>query len=132
MLKVPKDIRVRRYELTIITPSGFTSDETKKLLDTITQVVEKTSAQVIEKQDWGKKDLSYTIISGGKRHTTGVYTHWIFECDSSRVNPIDRELALNHQVLRHLLVLADKGPKPGLEVADKASVEPESTATESK
>ncbi len=132
MLKVPQDIRIRRYELTVITPGGFTSDETQKLLETITQVVTKTSATIIEKQDWGQKDLSYTIISGGKRHNVGVYTHWVFECDSSRVSPIDRELSLNHQVLRHLLVLADKGPKPGLEVTDKTPAEPEMPTRESK
>lgn len=110
MYQVPKDKSVRRYELTVVSPSGYTTDETRKLVDTVVAVVEKTSAKILEKQDWGKKDFSYVIKQGGKRHSSGVYTHVVFECDSTKVAPIDRNLSLNHQILRHLLVLADTAP----------------------
>lgn len=123
MYQVPKDKSVRRYELTVVSPSGYTTDETRKLVDSVVAVVEKTSAKILEKQDWGKKDFSYVIKQGGKRHNSGVYTHIIFECDSTKVAPIDRNLSLNHQILRHLLVLAEAAPAEASAVTEAPQVE---------
>jgi len=111
MLNLQPDKRVRQYELTVLTPGDFTSTELKKVLDSIGNLVKKFGGKVEETNDWGKKELAYTIKKQGKRYQEAIYTFMIISLPANKAPELDKQILLNAEIMRHLLVVAsDKAP----------------------
>ncbi len=109
MLQLTADKRVRQYELTFLVPASLTSTETSQVDETIAGLVKKHKFSVVSQEDWGKKDLAYPIKHSGTRHTQALYKHWALEGDATQAQPLERDLYLQTQLLRHLLVVAEAG-----------------------
>lgn len=109
-MKLIADKRIRQYELTYILPVNLTSDEAKAVHEKIASVVKKQKGTVVATEDWGKKTLAYGIVFKGKAQTEGIYTHLVLECDSEVTPSIERSLALEPLLMRHLLVIAEPSP----------------------
>lgn len=103
----------RSYELTYLLPVGFTDTELNKLKAGIQALIEKHQGKVTATEEWGKNKLAYAIKHGGKMHAEAVYVHTVFTGDPGRVQALDRDMFLQPQVIRHLLVLAQAAPKAG-------------------
>lgn len=116
-MKIPVAARLRQYELTYILPASFTSDESGKVHEKIAAVLTKHKGSIVSQEDWGKLEFSYKIKHGGKNFTEGVYTHLVIELDRKHMAQLERELLLNQQLLRYLIVIAEPTPVLNLKKA---------------
>lgn len=86
------------YLLTLILKDGLDEKERKELLESI-----KKRMGDIKKEDlWGAKELSYSI----RRQKKGYYVHFEFESDPKDILTLDKNLKLEEDVLRYLIVRA--------------------------
>ncbi len=108
MFKLKPDKQVRSYELTVLTPGDFTSTELKKVTDAISSLVKKLGGEVVETKDWGKKELAYAIKKQGKQFKDAVYTFFVLKLDAEKAPELDKQILLNADIIRHLLVVADE------------------------
>ena len=122
-MKIPADARIRHYELTYILPASFTTDESAKVHDKIAKLLTKLKGKIVSKEDWGKQSFAYKIKLHGKTFTEGIYTHLIIELDRKHVAQVERELLLDQQLLRYLLVIEQ--PTPVMSIRQTAPVEEE-------
>lgn len=107
-MHIPQDKRIRKYELTYLISASLTNDEVSKISDVVEKLVKKHKGTVVSQEDWGKKTLAYTIQHSGKRHTEAGYRFLVLEFDTSHVEAFEKDIFLNQQLLRHLLVIADE------------------------
>ena len=104
---VEPEVRVRQYELTFLLP---TTADAVKIGKSMEATVKKQGGSVISQEDWGKKQLAYTIKHSGERYSQANYFHWILEMPADKLKAFDKQLVLNATLLRYLLVLAEEIP----------------------
>ncbi len=95
--KIPS---VNSYYLTLVLKPDLDEKARKELLD---DVKKKIVGQVgkIEKEDlWGARDLAYPI----KKQTKGYFAHFQVNTDPKVAKGIDKELKVEENLLRYLLV----------------------------
>lgn len=104
MIEIPEENIIKEYELTFLIPTSYTKSELEDIHDSIEELVKKQDGQVKNKQEWGKRDLAYTIKKEGKSFSEAHYYHWIVEFSPESVNPFKQTLKLKDQVIRYLVV----------------------------
>jgi small subunit ribosomal protein S6 len=88
---------MQQYELTLI----FKSDLTEEQADT---VIDGFKLTVIHRQVWGKRLLSYPI----NKHKEGLYIFLVISLSPEKVEALDKSLKLREEIIRYLLVKAEK------------------------
>jgi small subunit ribosomal protein S6 len=121
MIELIDSPRVRSYELTYLVPVTLTTTEVAAAHEAVKSLVTKVKGTVLAEEDWGKKEMAYDIRHAGKEQREVHYKHLIIEMPAESVQTVERELGLQTNIMRHLLVLAD---------ASTSSKEPEENATE--
>jgi small subunit ribosomal protein S6 len=106
-MKIVKSDKKRLYEVTYLTAASLTETELKAVQEQVTKLVAKYKGETKEVQNWGKKALAYSIKIHGKTHTEAVYTHQIVIFDLTQAPEFEKELYLNEQLVRHLVVVAE-------------------------
>ncbi|MFH0936951.1 MAG: 30S ribosomal protein S6 [Candidatus Daviesbacteria bacterium] len=87
---------MNKYALTLILKPEMEEKARKELLESVAKKLEK-----IEKEDqWGVRDLAYPI----KHQTKGYYAHYEFESQPSAISSIDKNLKIEEDIIRYLLV----------------------------
>lgn len=109
-MKIPAAARIRQYEVTYILPASYTSDEAGKVHSKIADTIAKLKGKIVSQEDWGKLNFAYKIKHVGKNYFEGVYTHVVIELDRKQTPVFERELMLNQQLLRYLVVIAEPAP----------------------
>lgn len=110
----------RNYFLTYLVPTTYTDSEIRTIKDGMTSLVSKHQGRVVSNTDWGKKKMAYKIKHAGKWYTDAVYVHLVVELPASEVNALERDVYLNTQIMRHLLVIADEAEETTPEVISQA------------
>lgn len=103
----------RKYELMTILHPEVAEEALPGELDRISGYISTVGGELIESlQDspWGRRRLAYPIRSGGRDVRDGYYTVWHFELAPTQVTELERELKLNPQVIRYIVVNWE--PKP--------------------
>lgn len=108
MMKLVKDKRVRNYELTYLLPEALTSSEVAQAKEAIEQLLKKHKVKILSQEDWGKKAMAYPIKYKSKKQYEAFYVHMVLEADSSAMPKFEKNLYLNQDVIRHLVVLTDE------------------------
>ena len=84
------------YLLTLVIKDSLKEEERKKLLASITEKFAK-----MEKEDlWGVKNLSYPI----EHQERAYFAHFEFQADPKTVPPLEKQVRLNEDIIRHLLI----------------------------
>jgi len=107
MIKIIADRQSKLYELTYLLPADFTDSQRATANETVAKLIAKYKGEVLDTQDWGKKNLAYKIKHQGKFHSEAVYTHQVVKFPSTQVQAFERELLLDEQVMRQLLVVRE-------------------------
>ena len=107
-MKLVKDSTQRQYELTYLLAGDLLDAELAKIHKDIDELVSKFQGKITKQEDWGRKRLAYTIHQNGKSQTEAVFTYLLVSFKPAQVAKINKELALNHQILRYLLVSSDE------------------------
>jgi small subunit ribosomal protein S6 len=94
---------VRDYELGIVLSPEASEEQTKAILDRVSQVVQTSGGVVVKVNAWGRRRLAYPI----ERHRDGLY-YWLdLSLTPQTVLEIDRNLKVSEEVIRHLIVKRD-------------------------
>ncbi|HYD34631.1 MAG TPA: 30S ribosomal protein S6 [Vitreimonas sp.] len=107
-MKLVKDEVVRKYELTYLLPAVYTDAEMSKISEGVVTSLKKHKAEVVKNEPWGKKKLAYRLKHGGKMHTEAHYFHVVFNLPSLKAPELERDVYLQTEIMRHLLVVAEE------------------------
>ncbi len=107
MMKIIADPQVRLYELTYLAPASYTETELSKLKEEVEKLISRYKGKIVETQEWGKKKLAYKIRHKQKMQPEAVYVHLRIEFESVQAPEFERDLSLNAEIMRHLLVKAN-------------------------
>lgn len=106
MMKLVKDKRIRKYELTYLLPVALTSSEVATAKEAIEQLLKKHKITIVSQDDWGRKFLAYPIKYKSKKQNEAFFTHMSIEAEASKISKLENDLYLNHEIIRHLVVSA--------------------------
>ncbi|MDD2823381.1 MAG: 30S ribosomal protein S6 [Candidatus Daviesbacteria bacterium] len=87
---------MNKYALTIVTRPEMDEKVRKELLDSVT----KKMGEDVKEELWGVRDLSYPIQKLGK----GYYAHYFFQVEPNMIDPLDKFIKLEEDIIRHLIV----------------------------
>ena len=94
---------MRDYELGIVLSPEASEEQTKAILDRVSQVVQTNGGQVVKVNAWGRRRLAYPI----ERHRDGLYFFLDLSLTPQSVLDVDRNLKVTEEVIRHLIVKRD-------------------------
>jgi small subunit ribosomal protein S6 len=94
---------VRDYELGILVSPEASEEQTKTILDRVSQMVQSGGGQVVKVHPWGRRRLAYPI----ERHRDGLYFFLDLSLTPQTVLEIDRNLRVTEAVIRYLIVKRD-------------------------
>lgn len=92
------------YENVFIARQDVTAQQVDTLADTFTGIVTAQGGQVLKKEYWGLKGLSYRINKNRKGH----YVLLNIEAPAGAIAEVERNMRLNEDVLRYLTVRVDE------------------------
>ena len=94
---------MRDYELGIVLSPEASEEQTKAILDRVSQVVQTNGGVVVKVNAWGRRRLAYPI----ERHRDGLYYFLDLSLTPQTVLEVDRNLKVTEEVIRHLIVKRD-------------------------
>jgi small subunit ribosomal protein S6 len=107
------------YELLYIVHPDLESSIDKSI-DRVRSYIEKRDGKIIYEENWGKRKLAYPI----NKADVGIYVLWYFNAPKAKVASIEKDLRINEEVMRYMLLVAEEKkeakPKVKKEIAEKA------------
>uniref|UniRef100_A0A7C2WEC6 Small ribosomal subunit protein bS6 n=1 Tax=Thermorudis sp. TaxID=1969470 RepID=A0A7C2WEC6_9BACT len=97
----------RPYELMVLFRPDLAEDGLDAAIERVSSLIQATGGTVTNiKRDtpWGRRRLAYPI----QRFQDAIYVLYHFTCPPAGTRDIERELRLNEQVIRHLMVRLDE------------------------
>lgn len=91
---------MRKYELLSIIKPNIDSEEYDKLVAKIEEAIVALDGKVLSTDKMGRKKLSYDI----QKYRDGYFAVQTFEMEPNQVEKIRRQLRLNENVLRVMLL----------------------------
>ena len=88
------------YDLVYIISPEVSDEELPKVIDKMSQSVNKAGGNVVETTQWGRKRMAYPI----RKFAEGNYVFSRIELESAKVKEIEANLRLSDEVLRHLVI----------------------------
>ena len=95
------------YETTFIARQDLPRQDVAKLAESMSAIVENGGGKVLKNEYWGLKSLSYRIAKNRKGH----YTMLASDASPAAVKEMERNLAINEDVIRQLTVRVDALPE---------------------
>ena len=90
---------MRHYEIVFLSHPDQT-DQAMKMANRYADQVKKAKGQVHRLEDWGRRQLAYTINNMHKAH----YVLMNIECDQSMLNELKDAFRFNDAFIRHLII----------------------------
>jgi small subunit ribosomal protein S6 len=94
----------RVYEALFLVDSALAASQWDHVMGVIQKILDRAEARVISIRKWDERKLAYEI-SGKSR---GTYILAYFECGSSKIRPLERDVQLSEEILRVLVVRTDR------------------------
>jgi small subunit ribosomal protein S6 len=95
---------LREYDFTIITNGNMSEGDNAKVLAGYESLMTKDGGEILKRDDWGSKKLTYPI----KKVFRGFYTNYDFVGTPENVAEMERLMRIDDNVLRHLIVRTDE------------------------
>jgi len=102
----------RTYFLTYLLPPTLTETEFQAYKKTFEALLTKHKGVIVNLEDWGKRRLAYKIKHHGKWFTEAFYVHTTISMNPGQVVAFEKDIYLQVQIMRHLLVVADLKESP--------------------
>ncbi len=93
----------RKYEIGFIINPEATEEESKKVIDSIGEIIEKAEGVIENVDEWGRRKLAYPI----EKHKEGNYVFINTEVVGSAFSEIERRLKLSEKVMRFVVLRLD-------------------------
>ena len=88
------------YESIFILRPSLTDEDTGRLIDKMKGVLERSGAQILKAEPWGKKKLAYEV----KRERKGTFVYLHFKAQGPAVGELERSYRLEDSILKFLTV----------------------------
>lgn len=92
------------YEHVIIARQDISPQQAEALNDTIKAIIEELGGHIAKIEYWGLRNLTYRI----KKNRKGHYSLLAIDAPSAAVKEVERQLAINEDVLRFLTVRVEE------------------------
>ncbi|MDV7340635.1 30S ribosomal protein S6 [Terasakiella sp. A23] len=92
------------YEGVFIARQDASAAQVEGLQDTFASLIEEQGGKVTKREYWGLRNIAYRM----KKNRKGHYVLFNIDAPSNAINELDRQLRLNEDVLRHLVVRVDE------------------------
>lgn len=119
----------RLYEGMFLVDSALAAQDWQKILDEVQRILDRAGAEVVSLRKWDERRLCYDI-QGKSR---GTYILVYFNCDTDKVNGIERDVQLSELIVRSLVLRTDKMTAEEIEKAtpfEAGSVSDESASVD--
>ncbi len=95
----------REYELTLLlSPALSETDAEEYVKKFISEKIEAEQGEITFQDFWGKRRLAYPI----KKETQATYVVLNFLFDPAKILPLDTDMRLDNDIIRHLMIAVDK------------------------
>ena len=91
---------MNKFEAVILFSPDLSNPIIKKEEDKINSTIENSNGKINEKEDWGLRDLSYSI----NNYKKAFYKFYQIEIDTANISSIKKNLTQNEKIMRHLFV----------------------------
>ena len=88
------------YENTLIARQDLAEKDLKDLRSKYNDLINKSSGKVMKIEDWGLVSLAKKI----KNYNKGFFIHYKFEGNKATLNEINKNIKIDRNIIRHLLV----------------------------
>jgi len=100
----------KMYEAMFLIDSAVASSDWDKIIATLVTVLKKADSEIVSIRKWDERKLAYEI--NGK--SRGTYILCYFRADGRKVHEIEKAVQLSEQIMRVLILSAEKMSKPVL------------------
>ncbi len=94
---------MREYELMLVLDPTLDDEGQQAATERVGAFVTSRGGELLSQESMGRRRLAYPI----KRHRDGIYTVSRFKMAPTAADELERNLKLNEQVIRHLLIRTD-------------------------
>jgi small subunit ribosomal protein S6 len=91
------------YELLYIVHPDLESSIDKSV-ERVRSYIEKRDGKIIYEENWGKRKLAYPI----NKTDVGIYILWFVSLPKNKVANVEKDLRLNEEVMRFILLTAEE------------------------
>jgi len=88
------------YEMVVVTSAESSESDRKNLTTQIKKIIETEKSEIVDVNDWGKRDLAYPI----KKNTQGFYSVVTFKGNAKTPQTLSSKFRLMDEILRYLIV----------------------------
>lgn len=93
----------RMYELTYIINAVLNEEQTKQVVNSVTQYVTEHGGEVIEVDEWGSRRLAYPI----EKKRNGYYVNMYFNAAPEIIQRLERFIEIEDNIMRYLTIKYD-------------------------
>lgn len=94
---------MRDYELVYVVKPVLDEETREGVQNKIKEIIETNGGEVTKVDAWGNRKLAYQIA----KFTEGFYTLVNFKASVELPKELDRNLKINENVIRHMVVVCD-------------------------
>jgi small subunit ribosomal protein S6 len=94
---------LREYELVVVLSPSLGDEGFPATIERITGVIQGNGGEIKNVDQWGRRRLAYPI----KRNLEGYYAVTKFAAEPTAIRPLENNLDLAEDVLRHLVIKLD-------------------------
>ena len=91
---------MNKFEAVILFSPDLSNPIIDKEENNFNKIIESLKGKIYEKENWGLKDLSYSI----NNYKKAFYKYYQIEIHGSELKSIKKTLTQNEKILRHLFV----------------------------
>ena len=95
---------MNKFEAVILFNPDLSNPIIDKEENNFNKIIETLKGKILEKENWGLRDLSYSI----NNYKKAFYTYYQIEILGSELKSIKKTLTQNEKILRHLFVKVDE------------------------
>lgn len=88
------------YESTFIIRQDVATTEIGSITNELSKVIEDNGGKLIKKENWGLRDLAYSI----KKNKKGHYVMFVLDASARAIEELHRKIKLSEDVIRNLTV----------------------------
>jgi small subunit ribosomal protein S6 len=92
------------YEMVVIAVPDLDEQGLTSLNDRISNWITSSGGSAPQTNVWGRRRMAFAI----KKRTDGIYVQYDFQLDPSASRNLDRNLRIDEQVIRHMIVRKDE------------------------